>query len=379
MQQAFARRDHRIDVLRGLAISVVLMHHFYLAYAFTRTPAITASARLIRAVGRNGNYGVIVFFVISGYLITSTSLRRFGSLPNISARVFYTFRFARIFPCLVLILSIVTAAGTAGVPYFRNEHNVSFLVADLSVLTFWHNVLMAKAGWFNYCLNVLWSLSVEEVFYLAFPLLWLSLRKTRFVVAVWMAAIVIGPLYRSYHRTDDLEYLCSYWACFDAIAMGCLTALLAKRVAVPQKTRNIVQTCAGVVMIWLYLHASIHSDAVAGPSVMAACTAVILLVEGAAATETTVRSNLGAAAVGWLGRHSYELYLFHIVVLATMRDALPAAESTMLKAAYFVLFIGVSIAVASAISRLYSEPLNGWIRERLIRRSKPAGVSSRAA
>jgi peptidoglycan/LPS O-acetylase OafA/YrhL len=379
MQAGFVRRDHRIDVLRGLAIGIVLIHHFYLAYGFAQRGATTVSARFLHALGRNGNYGVVVFFVISGYLITSTSLRRFGNLERVSPRVFYVFRFARIFPCLALILVIVTGVGIAGVPYFRNSHGVSFFLADLSVLTFWHNVLMAKYGWFNYCLNVLWSLSDEEVFYVSFPLLWIGLRKTWLVVAVWIAAIILGPVYRGSHRNDEIQYLCSYWACFDAIAMGCCTALLAPRIKAGPNTRNLVQASAGVVMTWLYLHDSIGSNAVAGPSLMAACAAFILLVEGAFQSPTAVPSDFFSTPIAWLGRHSYELYLFHIVILAGMRNVWKTAPTPLLKFGYFVLFMAASITIAWAISRYYSEPLNGWLRKRFTGRSEQGRITSYAA
>ena len=348
-----------------MAILVVLVHHFYLVYGRTHAPATSGLARCWVAIGRNGNYGVIVFFVISGYLITSTSLRRFGSLQCISARAFYAFRFARIFPCLALTLTIVTILGSAGVPYFRNSGHVSFFIADLSVLTFWHNVLMAKFGWFNYCLNVLWSLSDEEMFYLVFPLLWLCLRKTWLVTAVWILAIVIAPIYRAHHRAEDIEYLYSYLACFDAIAMGCCMALLAPVIRVQEKTRMAVQALAGAIMVWLYLHASIHTDAVAGPSVMAALTALILLMEGASRAPLTSRKTSPSAPVAWLGRHSYELYLFHIIVLAAMRNVWSVAPSLALKWSQFAIYSGISTAVAWMISRYYSEPLNRGLRERL--------------
>jgi peptidoglycan/LPS O-acetylase OafA/YrhL len=161
----------------------------------------------------NGNYGVTVFFVISGYLITSTSLRRFGSLERVSAKTFYAFRFARIFPCLLLVLTMITGLALAGIEIFRGNAQVSIWLSDLSILTFWHNVMMAKFGYFNYCLNVLWSLSVEEVFYIAFPLLCLILRRSRWIVLVWVAAIVAGPIYRSYNSHNEILFLYGYLAC----------------------------------------------------------------------------------------------------------------------------------------------------------------------
>lgn len=372
----FLDRDHRIDILRGLSIGIVLIHHFYLAYGFPHGPAGSASARFVRSLGRNGNYGVIVFFAISGYLITSTSLRRFGSLHRISARTFYAFRFARIFPCLVLILAIVTVLGNTGLHYFTNSHHVSFWLADLSILTFWHNVLMAKLGYFNYCLNVLWSLSDEEVFYLVFPLLWLCLRKTRFVVAVWILAIVVGPIYRSQHRSNDIEYLYAYLACFDAIAMGCCTALWARRITVTQRTRNAVQAASAAVMLSLYFHASIEDDAVLGPSLMAAGAALILLMEGGLRHTTPVSHGLASAPMVWFGRHSYELYLFHIIVLAAMRNLVHGPLRPLPDTGYFALYIALSTALAWVISRYYSEPLNGWLRRRF---QNQDGYSARSA
>ena len=63
----------------------------------------------IKALVRNGNYGVTMFFVISGYLITSTTTRRYGSLAQVDVPSFYAFRFARIVPCLVLALALIVA------------------------------------------------------------------------------------------------------------------------------------------------------------------------------------------------------------------------------------------------------------------------------
>ena len=143
-------RDFRVDCLRGLSILSVLVLHFHLAYNLLKSPLgwLLPGPYLSNLVW-NGNYGVTVFFVISGYLITSTSMRRFGSLENVSARTFYSFRFARIFPCLLLVLAIITGLAWAGVSIFRNTGNVSLWLADLSVLTFWHNVMMARFGYFN--------------------------------------------------------------------------------------------------------------------------------------------------------------------------------------------------------------------------------------
>src|SRR5690349_10403329 len=177
-------RDAHIDFLRGVGILLVLLLHYALAYGIANCPLLPlVGENALRAVFYNGNYGVTMFFVVSGYLITSMSLKRWGEPARIDLRAFYTFRFARIVPCIVLALVIIVALGLLDVDYFRNSQRGEpmpdsfFWVAALSVLTFWHNVLMQSAGWFNYCLNIYWSLSVEEVFYLALPVAFLLLRR----------------------------------------------------------------------------------------------------------------------------------------------------------------------------------------------------------
>jgi len=390
-------RDHRIDVLRGVSILLVLILHFHIAYNLADSPFATfLSANFIEALARNGNYGVTIFFVISGYLITTTSLRRFGKLENVSARRFYAFRFARIIPCLVLVLLIITTLGLARVPWFANngKHGVSFFLADLSVLTFWHNVLMAKFGYFNYGLNVLWSLSVEEVFYFTFPLLCLVLRKGWLIVIVWIAAILYGPIYRSHHADNEILFLYGYFACFDAIALGCCMALLSKflrgengtssstrvenalhapkdetkrRIGFSPVVRNIVQGVAAIFMAWIYLRQPIDEAAIWGPTLMAMGAALFVLAEAAAPLSSNAPLLVKWEPIGWLGQRSYELYLFHVVVLAAMRNFIDGRDDihARQKPLWFLLFLVLAIMVAATIARFYSEPLNHRIRRSL--------------
>jgi len=229
-------RDARVDGLRGAAILGVLVLHFTLGCGLRDSPLGTWLPRwLLGGLTLNGNYGVTMFFVVSGYLITSNSLRRWGDLHRIDARAFYASRAARILPPLGVVLAVIVALGCLGVPYFTNGddgHDFPasyFIVAAGSVLTFRHNVLMQSAGYFNYCLNVYWSLSVEEVFYLALPLLCLGTRDSRVLLAAALVLVACGPMYRYAHADNDLYYLYGYPACFDAIAMGCAAAVVARR------------------------------------------------------------------------------------------------------------------------------------------------------
>ncbi|HDV6323911.1 TPA: acyltransferase, partial [Burkholderia multivorans] len=144
-------RNARIDLLRGISILLVLLHHFNIPYALGDTAVARAFGRdAVHAVVRNGNYGVTMFFVISGYLITSNARRRWGNLGAIDVRTFYVSRVARIVPCLLLLLAIVDGLAAAGVPVFMNHAPqgvaVSLWLVNLASLTFWMNVLIGAYG-----------------------------------------------------------------------------------------------------------------------------------------------------------------------------------------------------------------------------------------
>src|SRR5271154_825355 len=114
-------RSARIDFLRGISIFAVLALHFSLTYQLVKSPlAQVVPAAWIRAAVINGNYGVTIFFVISGFLITSNNLLRYQSLSRVKLRQFYAFRFSRIIPPLILALCIIVPLGLLNVPSFMN-------------------------------------------------------------------------------------------------------------------------------------------------------------------------------------------------------------------------------------------------------------------
>lgn len=360
-------RNKRIDFLRGVAIIVVLLHHFSLTYRLADSPlSLIMPARWVQQAAANGNYGVTIFFVISGFLITSNNLRRYASLRSVSLRQFYAFRFSRIIPPLLLALAVIVVLGVFNVPSFANDDGGHrwpasfFVIAVLSVLTFWHNVLMEMVGYFNYCLNIYWSLSVEEVFYLTFPLACVVLRRNRYIVGLCILAIVAGPIYRSVHRDDELYFMYGYAACFDAVAFGCLTALCYRQVDFGRIPSRLIRGIAGVCLAAGYF-AGIDGHEVFGFSWIAFCSA-LLLVNADEAQDGKPRPP-PTRTVCWFGKHSYELYLFHIIVLAGMRDLVPKGTLPYAyKLPYFVLYLLLSALTAGAVSRYLAEPMNAGLR-----------------
>jgi peptidoglycan/LPS O-acetylase OafA/YrhL len=359
-------RNYQIDFLRGMAILAVMTLHFHLSYQLDQS-AISQIlfVNFIKAIAMNGNYGVTVFFVISGFLITITTLERYGELSKVDMIGFYIFRFARIVPCLLLVLSLIAVFSYYQIPIFKNDPNTtSMFVGVLSVLTFWHNVLMDKIGYFNYCLNIYWSLSVEEIFYITFPLLCLMVKKTRFIVFCLLALVVVAPIYRSHYATNEIIALYGYLSCFDAIAIGCLAAITARKIQLSSMIRRVMKYFAGILLVVVYLYSGIMENVVVGVSLMAISTAVILVAASQLDDHKNISIGNVSKAVCWLGKNSYELYLFHIIVLALMKEAvLPESLGSVSKLIWFAVFVALSALVAGGISTFYSQPMNRKLRD----------------
>jgi peptidoglycan/LPS O-acetylase OafA/YrhL len=130
-----------------------------------------------------------------------------------------------------------------------------WLIALASVLGFWHNLLMQQDGWgyFHYCLNVYWSLSVEEAFYLLFPLLCRLLRRDGLIALAAGLLLLIGPVYRATHAADEIDYLYAYPACFDAIAAGVLCSLASRRWVVPTSWAAALLPEQRLLLLLVYL------------------------------------------------------------------------------------------------------------------------------
>ena len=108
-----------IDLLRGLAIFFVLMNHVNMQLLFAHVPYTRGLPKqLVSSLVWNGQQGVQIFFAVSGFLITATSLRRWKSLDRVSIADFYRLRFARIAPLLLGLLAILSLFHLAHVRHF---------------------------------------------------------------------------------------------------------------------------------------------------------------------------------------------------------------------------------------------------------------------
>lgn len=379
-------RNHKIDILRGISVLLVLAHHFNIPYKLHDTflGVQVFGESLSTLIARNGNYGVTMFFVISGFLITQHTLNRHGRLGNIQVRHFYIRRIARIMPCLVLLVGMVTLLGSLGLQPFVNQApndiEVSYALTVFSAFSFWMNLLIIDYGWVNYALGVLWSLSVEEVFYLAFPILCVLLvgrkaqahqqgaaRNTGLIVFL-IAVICYAPYFRSLHFAEDSgAYLYHYFSSFDGIAIGCLTALLAARVRLTAQLKLILPILCVIAMCTLYAYAPIKAVSTWSITLFAMLAATLIL----CFSQSPQSQPTTAVAKGmvWIGQRSYEIYLFHLVVLGLIKvmyfpkTTVPAEKLMLLP-----IFLIATFILSWAIEKYYSTPLNRKIRDHLIKK-----------
>ena len=366
-------RNYKIDILRGVSILLVLVHHFNIPYklhdTFLGIPI--GGESLSTLIARNGNYGVTMFFVISGFLITQHTLQRSGSLAQIKLKDFYIRRIARIMPCLVLLVAIVTVLGALELKPFMNQSpngvDVSYAVTVLSAFSFWMNILIIEFGWVNYALGVLWSLSVEEVFYLAFPILCLVLGRGKGFIIFLLVVIAYAPYFRALHFGEESgAYLYHYFSSFDGIAIGSLTAIYVQSFKSVIRNQNVILAVIIFLMTCLYFYAPIKEVSTWGISVFALLTALLLFCFVQDPKVEPV--SYAARSLVWIGQRSYEMYLFHLIVLGLMKVVYSpketlAAEKLMLLPVYFIAVFMMSWA----IEKYYSTPLNLKIRQAWIR------------
>lgn len=219
-------RNDGIDLLRGLSILFVVVHHLALRFRLPLGPSLLGDVlpkRVIDGLSFNGYEAVFVFFVISGFVITRRSLERYGSLDAFAFRWrnFYALRAVRIFPLLLLLLAVLAVMHWLAVPGFIiNKPGQTLGGALASALTMTLNWYEGRTNWLPGAWDVLWSLSIEECFYLAFPLFCLVVRGPWRVLALTVLALSL-PWTRAALQGNEIWQEKAYLPGMAAIAWGC--------------------------------------------------------------------------------------------------------------------------------------------------------------
>ena len=377
---ATARFDG-IDLLRGLSILAVLLLHIKIRFLYAGPHGIPLGDVLPRPLRymlfNNGGNGVKVFFAISGFLITFTSLRRFGSLAAMQPRAFYRIRFARIAPLLLALLAVLSLLHLLHLEDFRIRPEVGTLLHALfAALTFHLNWYEAAHGFLPANWDVLWSLSVEEMFYFFFPLLCLTLLRLRrglwLFIAVMLGFIAVGPFARTVWTHNEIWQNNTYLGGTDAIAMGCLTALAAHAVLrrngglsprLPALCLALQALGVALMLIfafwprWHWLRPIGRSGTDDSLLALGACFFIF------GSVVRRPRPMLGpiSAPLRWFGRHSYEVYLTHEFVVIAGTDLLLRTHRGA-PALWCCAIVALTAPLGWAVARWFTEPLNRYLR-----------------
>lgn len=285
-----------LDGLRAISISLVLLGHLSGTHGFLR---------LNLGIGDYAHLGVTVFFVISGFLITRLLLSEHAHKGNISLKLFYARRTLRLFPACYAYIACMFVLWVAGM--------VSMHKAD-----FWHSITytvncLPERSW---DIGHLWSLSVEEQFYLIWPCAVVLLGPRR---NVWAAAamILLGPVARLLARLffwGNPYYDSGMFPLVaDSLAIGCLLARMRDwlegqnwylRLFRPVWSLGLLAT---LLLVNRYMEYTIVW--IAGMSLVNIIIA-ILIHRSVYYSEDTLGKILNCKPFVWVGILSYSLYLW---------------------------------------------------------------------
>jgi peptidoglycan/LPS O-acetylase OafA/YrhL len=373
-------RNPGIDLLRGLAIMLVVFNHLGLRIPLKRTAlADVLPPWLLSRLNYNGYEAVFVFFVISGFLIAGNALRRWGSLADIDMRAFYSRRFARIVPCLLALIAVLVALHLLAAPDYTISRPGQSLPGAIGAAIGLHlNLYEAHTGYLPGSWDVLWSLSIEEVFYIGFPLACLAVRRRGVLMLLLIVLALSMPWTHAALRGNEIWQEKAYLPGMSAIAIGVLGALLASAwPLLPRRTSTLLGWLGAVGLVATTIYGATMWHLLRdGYLLMLAVSALCLLL----ACDQRQRSGVWQAWRGldWLrswGRLSYEIYLSHMfVVFAVVRFFRWVGGDPRWGFLWYPLALSLCWLLGKAVERWLSLPCERWLRARLLRAPAAAGV-----
>ncbi|WP_430591578.1 acyltransferase family protein [Humidisolicoccus flavus] len=361
-QQLAARRLGGLDGLRAIAVTLVVIYHLF--------PGILPG----------GLIGVDVFFVVSGYLITMLLLREIALRGTISLPRFWLRRSRRLLPALGLLMLVCTALA-----YFvGGDALVGLGRQTLGAVTFSSNWIAVIAGdsYFDattpQLFRNLWSLAVEEQFYIVWPIVlllclpWIH-RKPRMVALTLALAILSASLMaalaspegdqtRVYFGTDTHSF---------GLMLGVMLALLLQRWPPEPAAHSLAARTVGPLIgvlgvagiVVAAIKASEFDPAMYPGWLLLASVATVFAILGSAIPGSWLARLLDIAPMRWIGDRSYGIYLWHWPLFVLAITAFPlvpreGAPAMLLGAACLVL----TIAAATLSHRFVETPIrvNGY-------------------
>jgi peptidoglycan/LPS O-acetylase OafA/YrhL len=321
------RRIVHIDGLRGIAIFLVILYHFF--------PQLF----------RGGFVGVDVFFVISGYVIH----RHLTTLDRFDFREFYTRRAIRIFPSLLIIVLVVTILSQFFLLDYPKRLLMNSVMASSVFLTNFY--FFSTSNYFDLDslakpLLPLWSLAVEEQFYLLWPLLFWGLKrkfKSWLVLLIFISfvsALYLGSISQSY---NFYSLQTRFWEIAVGIFLSALKIKSTPRVVV---LLRVILISLSLVIVATGIGSETWPNF--ATLVIVFATAIAIASPGAKLERILSRSE-----VVFLGRISFPLYLIHWPLLSIYSSMNPAYIPLVDK----IVLITLSVLLAFLLYQFVETPI----------------------
>jgi peptidoglycan/LPS O-acetylase OafA/YrhL len=323
-----------LDGLRGIAIIAVLVHHQLTPFSLS-----------------GGFLGVDLFFVLSGFLITSLLLDEFEKTGSISLKNFCMRRGLRLGPALALYL-----LASLVVSYHRELISVTNQIKLIVIALLYSTNWRLAFGWDSTLdpTAIIWSLSIEEQFYLIWPLLVISALalklKRRFILTGLVLTILAVVLHRNLLLNEAVPLTRLYYGTdtrADALLVGCMLALLpVTAISVRVKPwLNLASIFSAAGLVYLIVVSNFRDWFLyrGGFTVVAVLTATLIFV-AVNSPPRLLSALLKWSPLRWFGRISYGLYLWHWLVVQ---------NTSLWYLGYWEPWARLAIAVAIASASFY--------------------------
>ena len=334
-------------MLRFFAFLMVFLHH-----AFPHDPAFWTKlgfpmflAQIVAGIGATGALGVSLFFVLSSYLITELLLREKDLTGTLDIRSFYIRRILRIWPLYFAFLALAVALHWV-VP---GQHVT--LRAGLWFSFLAGNWFIVFHGFPTSVIFPLWSVSIEEQFYITWPAIVRRVTETGMLVGAGLLLVVAtaSRVYLGIHHTLESDVWCNTFVQLDPIAIGILLAVLLKgevpRLSKPARGAMLLAGITGLALGALYF--GIKSDPITTTRIVLGYPSVAI--GGALVLLSVLRNGKKRAnpVLVYLGRISYGLYVFHVLGLMISDFTVHDQAANLFR---YSLRVGVALAATIAMA-----------------------------
>jgi peptidoglycan/LPS O-acetylase OafA/YrhL len=333
-----------LDVLRFFAFLAVFVFHIvnYSTDFLVQHHVPFLIARIGVSLTYAGMYGVSLFFILSAYLITELLLREKESMGRLDVGAFYLRRILRIWPLYYLFVALV-----AIVPFMnpRQVFSTQYVLAFLVLMGNWSLVLF---GIRNFVAVTLWSVAVEEQFYLLWPPVVARLSHRQIgLAALGMICVanIVRPLLLAMHQSREQVWMNSF-SQLDSIAFGILLAVRWPKKSSPLKygvrLALLVSGIACLAVVAFFANPdgafSPLGTLIGSPAIPVASTAILL-----SFFDLPFRLPL----LQYLGKISYGLYVYHMAALFVVDRLFPGDGAGAAHACVrFVFALGLTLLTA---------------------------------